>query len=149
MKWTQRIFLGIALIVAMRPPIVIAQGEEDFGEESRLNTNIAFVISSPTNPTAKFSDIGWGAAAGAGFNVNKNHAFVGEFMYNRLHIKDKALVPIRLALQNPEVHGHSDLFAFTANYKLEFRGRTLGAYFIGGPGFYHRSTRISPTVLSG
>jgi hypothetical protein len=147
MKWTQRVFLGIALIVAMRPAIAIAQDYD--WEDSRLNTNIAFTLTAPMYPTKNFSDFGWGGVMGAGFNFNKHNAFVGEFMWNRLHVRDRVLVPLRLALQNPEVKGHSDVYGFTANYKLEFRGKTLGTYFIVGPGFYYRSTRISKTVVSG
>src|SRR5262245_50697584 len=149
MKWAHGIFLGVALIVAARPQVTFAQSDWEFGEDSRLNTNVAFVLAAPAKPTSRFSDFGWGGAAGAGFNFNKHHAFVGEFMWNRLHIRDRILVPLRVALQNPEVSGHSDLFAFTANYRLEFRGKTLGTYFIGGLGFYYRSTRISQTVVSG
>ncbi|MCI0348853.1 MAG: outer membrane beta-barrel protein [Acidobacteriales bacterium] len=147
MRWAQNALLGITLIAGVHSSLLYAQIEED--ELSKLNTNIAFLLTAPANPTSTFSDFGWGGTLGAGFNFNQNHAFVGEFLWTRLHIRDKALVPLRLALQNPEVEGHSDLYGFTANYRIEFRGKALGTYFIGGPGFYYRSTRITKSVVSG
>jgi Outer membrane protein beta-barrel domain len=147
MKWARGVFLAMALISAMRPAIAIAQ--DDDWEDSKLNTNIALNLTAPLKPTSRFTDFGFGATVGAGFNFDKHNAFVAEFMWNRMHIRDRALVPLRIALQNPEIKGHSDLFAFTANYKLEFRGKTLGTYFIAGAGFYYRSTRITKSVVTG
>lgn len=151
MKWTLSVLLSVALLGVVRPSLLHAQLIEE-NEDSRVNTNIAFTLTAPTNPTSTFSDFGWGLALGAGYNFSDNpshHAVVAEFMWNRLHIRDKALVPLRLAFQNPEIHGHSDVYGFTLNYRLEFRGRSLGTYFIGGPGFYYRTTRITKEVVSG
>lgn len=148
MKWLN-VLLPVTLLVAIPAAGMFADRDADGWDDSRLNTNIALNLMAPLNPTSRFSDFGWGGTMGSGFNFNNHHAFVGEFSWNRLHVRDKALVPLRVALQNPEISGHSDLYGFTANYKLEFRGRTLGTYFITGGGFYYRSTRISKTVVSG
>src|SRR5262245_53062357 len=109
MKRIQGIVLGIALIAGMPSGLLYGQMIEE-NEDSKLNTNVAFTLAAPTHPTSAFSDFGWGLTVGAGYNFTENpshHALVGEFMWNRLHIKDQALVPLRLALQNPEIHGHS------------------------------------------
>jgi hypothetical protein len=122
--------------------------DEEYGEDSRLNTNLAIPFSIPLNPTARFVNFGVGLVVGAGYNITSRHAIVGEFMWNRLHVNDAALLPIRVAAQNFSINGHGDLFALTANYRYELRGRTFGTYFIGGGGLYYRSASITKPVIS-
>jgi len=55
-------------------------------------------------------------------------------MWNWLFASDAARQPIKIALQPPDVNGNGKVFAFTANYRLELRGRTGGIYFNGGSG---------------
>jgi len=124
-----------------------AQG--DFGEDSKLNTNLAVSFSAPLNPIAQFTNIGWGATVGAGYTINRRHALIGEFIYNRLYATDEALAPVRAALNTSNVNGHGNLYALTGNYRFELRGHTLGTYFIAGGGLYHRNAELSQTVPSG
>ncbi len=123
--------------------------QEDYDEDSKLNTNLAFTITAPLNPTAQFVNVGGGLVAGAGYNMTKRNAFIGEFMWNRLGASDGALAPIRAALGTHDVHGHGNLLALTANYRYELRGKTTGVYFIGGGGWYHRTAEISNHVATG
>jgi hypothetical protein len=70
-------------------------------------------------------------------------------MWNWLYPTDAALQPIRVALQSPNISGHGDLFALTANYKFEQRGKLFGAYFIGGGGWYRRPTSLTTQIPAG
>jgi outer membrane protein with beta-barrel domain len=135
------------IVIAISSPSLGAQDE--YGENSRLNTNLAFSLTAPLNPIAKFANFGWGTTVGAGYNFSRRNAFVGEFLWNRLYPSSQTLAPLRLALHSADLHGHSDLYAFTANYRFELRGQSLGTYFIGGAGFYYRNATLSKHVVTG
>jgi len=135
------------IVIAISSPSLGAQDE--YGENSRLNTNLAFSLTAPLNPIAKFANFGWGTTVGAGYNFSRRNAFVGEFLWNRLYPSSETLAPLRLALHSADLHGHSDLYAFTANYRFELRGQSLGTYFIGGAGFYYRNATLSKHVVTG
>jgi len=135
------------ILIAITSPSLGAQDE--YGENSKLNTNLAFSLTAPLNPIAKFANFGWGTTVGAGYNFSRRNAFVGEFLWNRLYPSSETLAPLRLALHSADLHGHSDLYAFTANYRFELRGQSLGTYFIGGAGFYYRNATLSKHVVTG
>ena len=117
--------------------------QDEYGEDSKLNTNLAIAASVPLNPIARFTNFGWGTTVGAGYNFNRQNALVGEFLWNRLNPTPEVIAPIRLALNSPNVNGHANLYALTGNYRLELRGHKLGTYFIGGGGIYHRNASLS------
>lgn len=123
-----------------------AQNEGD--DDPRANVNLGMTIGAPLNPTARFLNLGWGITYGTGYNFTRRHAVVGEFMWNHLYPSDAALDPVRVALQNPGIHGSGNLFAFTGNYRFELRGKALGTYFIGGGGLYYRTAELSERVTS-
>jgi len=126
------------------------RGEDDeFGENSKLNTNLALTLTAPLNPIARFANFGWGTTVGAGYNMSRRNAFVVEFMWNRLYPSSQTLAPLRLALHSSDLTAHSNVYALTANYRFEMRGRSLGAYFIGGSGFYYRNANLSRQVVTG
>ena len=126
-----------------------ASAQDELGEDSKVNTNLAFTITAPLNPTADFVNVGGGFVVGAGYNFSKRNSFIGEFMWNRLGGSDAALAPIRDALQTNNIDGHADVFAVTGNYRYELRGKTTGVYFIAGGGWYRRTTHISTNVATG
>jgi len=140
--------LGTMLVFVCGSTLLSAQ-EDDFDENSRLNTNIAVPVVVPVNPTARFTNFGLGFTAGAGYNLSRRNAFVGEFMWNRLFPSNSAITPLRLALHSRSLKGYGNLLAFTGNYKFELRGKSLGTYFIGGGGFYYRSVSLSQEVVTG
>lgn len=142
----------IAVVVVVLLSFVFVHrvsAQEEFGEDSRLNTNLAVTLTAPLNPTAHFVNVGGGVVAGAGYNFTKRNSFIGEFMWNRLGASDAALATVRAALQNGNVNGHGNLVALTGNYRFEVRGKTTGVYFIAGGGWYHRTASISTTVPTG
>jgi Outer membrane protein beta-barrel domain len=106
-------------------------------------------LSFPLNPTRQFVGLGLGVSAGVGYNIDRRNALIGEFMWNWLYASDASLQPIRIALQSANINGHGNAFAFTANYRLELRGRTGGIYFIGGPGWIYRTASLSTPIPAG
>lgn len=146
MKCTTRIVILACLLAA--PSGLHAQSESG-NDNPSLTTSLGMPIGIPLNPTARFASAGVGVDAGIGCNFDRHNAVIGEFMWNSLFPTNDALQPIRAALQSPSISGHGNLFAMTANYRLEMRGRLLGMYFIGGGGWYLRTENLSPPVPPG
>jgi hypothetical protein len=145
MKRASRTFVALTLIICGY--LVPLHAQDD--EPEKVNTNLGTFVSFPVSSTAQFTNIGWGFVAGAGYNFNERHSLVGEFMWNRLYPTDEALDPLRAASPSSPIDGHSDLYAVTGNYRFEVRGKKLGAYFIGGGGWYHRITSLTRSLASG
>jgi hypothetical protein len=70
-------------------------------------------------------------------------------MWNSLYPTSQTLQPIQIALNTNKVSGHSNLFALTGGYRLEFRGRSLGTYLIAGGGWYYRTASLSRPIPDG
>ena len=151
MKFIWTAAASTLLFVGLCSSFVHGQEAEDgeFGEDSKFNDNLAIPLTVPLNPLAGFTNFGWGAIAGAGYNMTPRNAFVGEFMWSRIYASSAALAPLRIALNSPDLNGSTDVFALTANYRFELRGRVRGVYFIGGGGFYHRDASLSRQVVTG
>jgi len=139
------VFLAIALCA---PQLLRAQ-DDDCGYECRLNTNVAMIASIPVSSSAQVVGTGWGIVGGVGYNFNKRNAIVGEFMWNRVYPFGGALQPLKTALDSKDLRGNTDFYALTASYRYELRGRLVGAYVIGGGGWYFRNTWLSQEVPSG
>jgi hypothetical protein len=140
--------LATLLVVASCSTLLSAQ-DEDFDENSKLNTNLGMALAVPVNPTARFTHFGFGFTLGAGYNMTRRNAFIGEFLWNRLYPSNSALAPLRQALHTRNLNGHGNLIAVTGNYRYELRGSTLGAYLIGGVGFYYRNVSLDHEVVTG
>src|ERR1700727_2989447 len=152
MRHWAKILIQLTLVAIVATGLLHAQQQDedqDFAEDSHLNTNLGATLSVPLNPLAQFTNFAGGVNIGAGYNFNKNHAFVGEFMWNGIVPSDAVIAPIRAALQVPNLSGHANLFALTANYRYELRGNKTGIYFIGGAGIYHRNASLSQEVPDG
>lgn len=106
-------------------------------------SSIGMTVSLPLHPTSHYVSAGLGVVGGAGYNFDRRNALIGEFMWNWLYNTEAALQPVRAALQSPNIGGHGNLYALTANYKFEPRGKLLGIYFIAGGGWYYRTTKLS------
>ena len=123
--------------------------ESPGNDDPRPTTSLGIPLSAPLVPTSNHVGFAWGISAGAGYNFDRHHALIWEFMWNALYPTSGALEPIRVALATANVSGHGNLFAFTGNYRLELRGRSLGTYFIGGPGLYYRTAALSRPIPPG
>lgn len=126
-----------------------AQLTEEGNDDPRGNIHVGTTLAAPLNPTAPFSQFGWGLSMGAGYNFTRRHAVIGEFMWTHLFATDSALAPVRAIALMPNVNGASNLFGFTGNYRFELRGSKFGAYFIAGGGLYYRTVYLSQRMILG
>jgi hypothetical protein len=137
------VFAVIALVCCQ------SRAQDEGDDNPRGNTNLGMPISAPLNPSARFVHLGLGMTLGGGYNFTRRHAFVGEFMWNRLFTTNELLAPIRLATQDPTLSASSNILAMTGNYRFELRGKAVGLYFIGGGGWYYRYSRLSHQITTG
>jgi len=143
------IFSCLALLVvvlSLMQPLSAQMDETWCGDKCKINSNLAFVVNVPLNPTAQFATVGWGGVGGVGYNFTKRHAFIAEFMWNRTYPAGDSLQPLRTALQAGNLNAYADFYVLTANYRLESRGQFFGVYLIGGGGLYIRYTHLSQSV---
>lgn len=118
-------------------------------EPEKINSNLGAALSLPMGPTGSVAKTSWGLTGGVGYNFNEHHSVIGEFMWSALYPSDGALQPLRVALQDNSISGHSNLYAVTGNYRYQMQGKVFGAYFIGGGGWYYRTVGLSKPVTSG
>jgi hypothetical protein len=136
------------MFLAMTPFSIYAQVEPG-NDNPGFNINLGLTTSAPLNPMARYTSIGFGLDIGGGYNFDRHNAVIGEFMWNWLNATDRALQPVRAAAQSSTITGYGDVYAFTANYRFELRGRKFGTYFIGGGGWYNRGTSLSRAIPTG
>jgi len=129
--------------------VLFAYGERLGAQESKLNTNLGAGVTVPVNPTGQFVGASANIIVGAGYNFDKHHSLVGQFMWSGLPPDSNALRPIRLVAQNRGISGSSNLYTLTANYRFKVEGRVFGAYVIGGGGMYYRHSKLSQEVIVG
>jgi hypothetical protein len=122
---------------------------EEGDDNPRGNVHIGAPIVIPLNPTAKAVHLGFGFNVGGGYNFNRHHAAVSDFMWNDLFPTNEALANLRTTFADPSLKASVHLYALTGNYRYEVRGRHLGTYFLGGGGLYYRHTNISKEVVNG
>ena len=139
----------ISLVIGLASVHILQAQDECVGDECKLNTNLGIIINAPVSSSAQVLSMGWGMVAGAGYNFNRRNAIVGEFLWNRVYPSSGALIPLQTVIQSRDLHGNSDLYALTADYRFEIRGRSVGTYLIGGGGWYFRNTWLSREVMSG
>jgi len=139
----------IFVVIALAPLQMLQAQDDSCGDECKLNTNLAMIVSAPVSSSAQVMGTGWGIVGGAGYNFNKRSAIVAEFMWTRVYPSSGALLPLQTALQSKNLEGNSDVYALTASYRFELRGRLVGTYLIGGGGWYFRNTWLSTGVPSG
>lgn len=136
------------MFLAMIPCSIHAQVEPGT-DNPAFNINLGLTPSVPLSPMSRYTNFGFGLDIGGGYNFDRRNAVIGEFLWNWLNATDRALQPVRAAAQSSTISGHGDVYAFTANYRFELRGRRIGAYFIGGGGWYNRGTSLSRAIPAG
>jgi Outer membrane protein beta-barrel domain len=118
-------------------------------QDSKINTNLGMGMTVPLNPTAQIVGSSVDVVVGAGYNFNKHHSLVGQFMWAGIPVNKDAMRPIYLIANTQNISGSSNLFAATANYRFRLQGRTFGVYWIGGGGMYYRRASLSQSVVVG
>jgi hypothetical protein len=136
----------LVVVLSSIQPLNAQAGDTWCGDNCKINSNLAVVVNVPLNPTAQFTSVGWGGVGGVGYNFNKRHAFIAEFMWNRTYPTVDSLQPLRTVLQASNLNAYADFYVMTANYRLELRGQFFGAYLIGGGGLYIRYTHLSQSI---
>src|SRR5438552_2849563 len=71
-----RVTLSIAVTVI---GVVCTQGLE--AQDSKITTNLGVGMTVPLNPTAQIVGSSINVVVGAGYNFNKYHSLVGQFMW--------------------------------------------------------------------
>jgi putative transposase len=115
---------------------------------ARITTNLGAAVRFPLSPTSKSVKTSWGLSVGTGYNFSPHHSVIGEFMWSALYPSDSSLQPIRLAWYDNSITGHSNLYTLIGNYRFQWQGRQLGAYFVGGGGWYRGETRRSLSLVA-
>lgn len=128
MRRVKRVLVGMSLALLVCSTLH-AQDDSD-----KINSNLGGAGTFPRSPTSKFVNTSWGLSVGGGYNFSPHHSVIGEFMWSALYPSDSSLQPIRVALNDNSINGHSNLYTLTGNYRYEWQGKLLGAYFIGGGG---------------
>jgi Outer membrane protein beta-barrel domain len=118
-------------------------------EESKLNTSLGVGVSVPVNPTGRLAGVSVNTVVGAGYNFDKHHSLIGEFMYSNLPPSGDAIRPISLVTQVKGLSGSGSLFTLTGNYRFTVERKVVGAYVIGGGGLYYRLAELSKPIVVG
>jgi hypothetical protein len=137
---SKRILISLGLLGAAW---TIPMRAEDY---AKLNFNIGGGVSTPLNPTARFAGLSGNFVAGAGYNINKHHAIIGEFMWSGLPPDNFILHPINAPF------GSINLYTLTANYRYQtqkINGSHFGLYAIAGGGWYYRFSQVDRNFVVG
>ena len=98
----------LVVVLASLQPLSAQMGETWCGDQCKVNSNLAFVVNVPLNPTAQVGTVGWGGVGGVGYNFNKRNAIIAEFMWNRTYPAGDSLQPLRTALQASNLSAYGD-----------------------------------------
>ena len=128
MRRAEKVLAGLSLAVLLCSTL---HAQDDYSD--KINTNLGGAVSLPLSPTSNFVNTSWGLSAGAGYNFSPHHSVIGEFMWSALYPSDSALQPIRVALNDNTINGHSNLYTLTGNYRYEWQGKLLGGAGVGPP----------------
>jgi hypothetical protein len=134
----KKILISVGLLAQVYVPPVHA---EDFGN---LAFNIGGGVSTPLNPTSNYASINGHFAVGAGYNADKANSILGEFQWNGMPPNLRALHPSDVPF------GSVNQYSLTANYRHKWDklgGSPIGAYLIGGGGWYYRHASVSKTFV--
>ena len=143
MRRANKVLVGLSLALLVFGTLQA----QDYSE--KINANIGAAVSFPVSSTSKLVKSSWGLTGGAGYNFSTHHSVIGEFMWSTLSPSASSIQPIRIASNDNGITGHSNLYALTANYRFQLQRKRLGAYFIGGGGWYYRTMGFSMPVTSG
>ena len=143
MRGVDRLIMTVGIVLLAGATAVAQQSFE------RINSHFGSLAAVPLGSTSDYVSTGWGLVGGVGYNFSNHHSFIGEFLWARLPATAGALQPLREATGISDLHGHSNLYVLTGNYRFEWRERRFGAYVIGGAGLYYRTTNPSALVNSG
>jgi hypothetical protein len=111
----------------------------------------------PVNITSNDLTTGWGFQVGGGRNFNKNFGLLVQFDYDHFGFTNTTLSN-QLAIYNSpnvfgagaiaQLNGTSHVWSFTLDPTYTFyQGEGMGAYVVGGVGFYHKTANFTTPVI--
>jgi hypothetical protein len=106
---------------------------------SKFALNMGGGVTTPLNPTGAYAGISGNFVLGAGYNLNKSNAIIGEFLWTGLPSNSFVVQPVKAPSSTV------NLYSLTVNYRHQFdriNGSPFGVYFVGGGGWYHRYVAI-------
>jgi hypothetical protein len=103
-------------------------------DPGRWNFNIGGGVGFPQGDLSNFVNTGGNFVVGGGHNFGRSFSMNGEFMWHDLPINSKTLD----TLQTPGASARQYAVTFDPMVRVPL-GHHLGAYAIGGIGWYHRS----------
>lgn len=114
-------------------------------DEHKFNFNVGGGVGIPIGTTGDLAGTSGNLVIGGGYNFKPAFGFVGEFMWHNLPPTNTLLNSVSSR------DGSARLYSLTGNFIVRVgKQRRLGAYVIGGGGWYHRSWEITaPTVVPG
>ena len=115
-------------------------GAQDHG---RYNFNIGGGIGFPQGDLSNFINSGGNFVVGGGYNFNNYVSTNGEFMWHDLPVNSAT----KVALQTPDASARQYALTFDPMVHVPL-GHHLGAYAIGGIGWYHRSGETTTPGLA-
>ncbi len=99
----------------------------------------------PTGGTHAYFSPSYDFQLGGGRNFNKKLALLLEFDWSNFGLQKNATAPLEsTAIYGVEVDGHAHDWSFTLDPMYTFaQTESLGAYVIGGVGYYHKYTDLT------
>jgi Outer membrane protein beta-barrel domain len=135
---SNRVLISLGLLSAAW---AIPGWAQDF---TKFNFNAGGGISTPLNPTGSYAGVSGNFVAGAGYNIDKHNAIIGEFMWSGLPTNLFVLHPVNAPF------GSINLYTLTANYRFQLdrlAGSRFGVYAIGGGGWYYRYAKVDKNYV--
>jgi hypothetical protein len=110
---------------------------------NKYTFNVGGGVGIPVSSTSDVAGVNGNAVVGGGVNFTHALGFTGEFMWHGLPPSTAALRAINSATGTSS---NANLYSVTGNFIFRAGGR-LGAYVIGGGGWYHRNWEITAPAL--
>jgi hypothetical protein len=126
----------VAIFMTLASILVTAQ------DYHKATFNVGGGFTVPLGQTGDLANTSGVFVLGGGINFNPHFAFTGEFMWNNLPPSDAVLAAVLAPDASARLYGYTGNFI----YRIGATKR-LGAYLIGGGGWYHRSWELTAPVL--
>ena len=140
---------------ALQPPPRRRYGRPRYNDSSHNpdgSNKYAFVaavgLSLPTGNTRQYLNTDYAFQVGAGRNFNKNFAIIAQFDYDHFGFTGNTIANQAILYGAQGVlDGKSHVWSITLNptYTI-FTSEGLGAYIVGGVGFYHKTANFTVPV---
>ncbi|ADW67967.1 outer membrane beta-barrel protein [Granulicella tundricola] len=145
--------LDIKGLDALQPPPRRRYGNRRYNDSSHNpdgSNKYAFIagvgVTIPAGNLHKYDTESWGFQVGGGRNFNKHFSVLAQFDYDHFGLQGTTLTNQNTlyGTAGDGLDGNSHIWSFTVNptYNIAVR-ETLGAYVVGGVGFYHKVTNFT------